>query len=894
MSDKIDIEKMLGSIGNEKVPGEISDLSADIISQFGRAVEVAESGQSHKSRLVSWLGGLCYRFAAGAAFALVIIATYFVMTRTSSIAWADVVSAMGKVDQMRAKVIVEDPRSRDEKIFTIEMFYKSPDKCRAHGRGFVQFINGDVNRIFSVEKNELLKEGTRRPAVIPPGFMSKLHKKGLLNSMLEIIFMGKVPAAEPVISSGVTAGEGIEVFDYSNNVNQMWARIWVLKKSRLPVRMKIFYPSREKTDLVILDYTEHQGDEFFDVDKFMDQAKDFRKGQAHTFYNIGKSVVTANPKKPGKVKPTNPVHIHKIEGISAPVFKSIEQAGNGDLRIVALDPGNRDKNGRPVNGAYRDELRDNWGNIYIRYAGRSRYEKGRPIHFYYARLEPFKKGEGVHKIKLVYTMWDYMNGVGYDKIVGNEEVIIPDIKTDGVPKHWYKNFNGSVSIARNDALKRINCAATMSIAEQWDYLNKLIEKNPDDDSALQSKLQMIRDLEDEEAYFDFFEKHLLEKRLAMKFGYVMHYYVLPGYLTYLYNNGRADEYYKHAKVLNEKKEAFLKDKRTSKRQIERVKNHEWRLSMVLEIPAVVKKAAKLDKPKIVKTAVSADGKVLVEIDFPKDKNGNLNRNIFGGVRNAKTKKGGYLYNSQLYMFDKNGDTLNLEFSVIIEGVLKDKPSGSWPKPTIYMPIEIDLPKASERNAEELKGEFDAWKKIKQGIKDLGEWVKVSGQAYSLEKQERYSEAIEKYGRAVELMKARLEDPSLAEDKRNTIKNNILSKQLGMSKCLMEMGKLQEAIGVIESSMAEARERFGDESLRGFYWYSMIVGRLIEKGKLDEAQKLLDKIGKDKPSLREYDNYRQVKKTQHGYTSSQKRYDVYSKWKPYYIAEWKLREARRGK
>ena len=74
MSDKFNIEKMLNSVGNEEVPDEISDLSTRIISEFGRAVEVAESGQSYKSRFVSWLGGLCYHFAAGAAFALVIIA----------------------------------------------------------------------------------------------------------------------------------------------------------------------------------------------------------------------------------------------------------------------------------------------------------------------------------------------------------------------------------------------------------------------------------------------------------------------------------------------------------------------------------------------------------------------------------------------------------------------------------------------------------------------------------------------------------------------------------------------------------------------------------------------------------------------------------------------------
>ncbi len=148
MNDKLNIEKMLNSIGNEKVPQEISDLSNDMISNFSRAVELAEKSKSDKFSIFGWLSGLCYRFAVGAAFAVVVIGVYFITTGTSSIAWADVVAAMGKVDQMRAKVIVEDPRSSDEKIFTIEMFYMAPDKCRAHGRGLVQFINGGVSPVY--------------------------------------------------------------------------------------------------------------------------------------------------------------------------------------------------------------------------------------------------------------------------------------------------------------------------------------------------------------------------------------------------------------------------------------------------------------------------------------------------------------------------------------------------------------------------------------------------------------------------------------------------------------------------------------------------------------------------------------------------------------------------
>ena len=64
--------------------------------------------------------------------------------------------------------------------------------------------------------------------------------------------------------------------------------------------------------------------------------------------------------------------------------------------------------------------------------------------------------------------------------------------------------------------------------------------------------------------------------------------------------------------------------------------------------------------------------------------------------------------------------------------------------------------------------------------------------------------------------------------------------------------------------------------------------------LDEAEKILEEIGRDKPNLREYDVYRKVRQIGGGYTSSNERHEVYNKWKPYYIAEWKLRQAREKK
>jgi hypothetical protein len=61
------------------------------------------------------------------------------------------------------------------------------------------------------------------------------------------------------------------------------------------------------------------------------------------------------------------VHIHEIEGIKAPKFISLIKYDNDILVISATDPKNRSKKGYRIEGYYRRELRDNWGNIHLRY-----------------------------------------------------------------------------------------------------------------------------------------------------------------------------------------------------------------------------------------------------------------------------------------------------------------------------------------------------------------------------------------------------------------------------------------------------------------------------------------------------------------------------------------------
>ncbi|MCF7955784.1 MAG: tetratricopeptide repeat protein [Phycisphaerae bacterium] len=899
MSEKFDIEKMLGSIGKSEVPSEIRELSSGIISDFGRAVELVENNRSDKNIFVSWLGGVCYRFAAGAAFALVIIAAYFFMTSTSSIAWADVVAAMGKVDQMRAKVIVEDPRNKEEKIFTIEMFYKAPDKCRAHGRGFVQFINGDVNRIFSVEKGEMLKEGTGYPTVIPHGFMGMLKDKGLLGATLEMIFRGKVPEAEPVINT-VLAGDGVEVFDYANDANEMWARIWVLKKSRLPVRLKVFYPGRDESNLVVFDYTDRQGNDFFDVDKFIDKAKGFRKGSTSRFYNIGKSVVTADPRKPEKIKPVNPVQIHELEGIKAPEFKSITHYTNGIIVIRAIDPGNRSEKGYGIDGEYHQELRDNRGNIYLRYHSTPGKYKGMKKEMFYFPVEPFIKGNGEHKIRLTYTIHDYQHNLGYDRVISNDEVVIPE-PTEEFPKFLLNYPDHKHPGVKRQAYMNFMRSGGGDMLKQWDYIEAGLEETKDSEQMLRYKMQLIRELEGDKAYLSFFEDNLLDRYYKHGFKRLMYQDCLAEYLHHLYTNGRADEYKKHAKVFYKKMEDFLKDKNASKNNIDSIKNHVWWLSQVLEIPTVEKKLKKASTPKILKKKLSSDGKLLITFDFPKDKNGYRDRSMFtGGIKVAKT--GEYIEPSvgNLYQFDVTGESLILLFDAALEGFLTDRKGGRYPKLTISKAVKIDLPKASDKDSEDLIKEFDAWKKEVDRRAKMSDRGLAVTEANQLRDDGKFKEAYDLFAKSVNLRMYDPEEfPQYGKAENQAIQQQVWFR-LKMAECLIELGEIDNALRIIDECI-ESFLTMNEKPKKGLGGFACpddvfkvrvrAAEWLIDNDKLDEAELLLKEIGKDKPDYRSISNLATVEKTPFGYAGVQKRVGVYFRWKVYDKAVWKLRRAR---
>jgi hypothetical protein len=190
----------------------------------------------------------------------------------AGVVWGDVVQAMQKVEQFHVLVFVDSPLTGDESresILRLDLFHQQPDRWRAHGLGHVSFaIAGEKQRIWNAKKKKWAGPKDQDPDILPADFIEKHSKLGTLGAVLAMFFGGDVPAGAPVKSDEVASAQGIDVFDYAREASKQWVRIWVLRESKLPLKMHLYTPEADEFMLVTFDYSDPQPAAFFDADSF--------------------------------------------------------------------------------------------------------------------------------------------------------------------------------------------------------------------------------------------------------------------------------------------------------------------------------------------------------------------------------------------------------------------------------------------------------------------------------------------------------------------------------------------------------------------------------------------------------------------------------------------------
>ncbi len=356
-------------------------------------------------RLGRWIGSASGA-AAGLAAAVALWLAVAGGVAAPVIAWADVTAAVQELNAFHMTVFADKPRNMDEagRMFRIDNFYGGPGHWRAHGLGRVQFGIGEGLQLYEAETGKRVENDRRCP--LPDRFARDLERMKLLDALLAWMFRGNPPAGQPVTSDASVAGSDVTVFDYANDATELWARIWVLRDSKLPIRMHLYEPGSDAFYLVSFDYSDPQPAAFFDPDAFEAAVKEERPDAAHESFGLLAEPVEGT-------RPLDSSQIHAVlGGYAAPTVLRAEADPEHPERVVVVTdvPKHRTEQGIAPEQRFA-RVRDDLGNLYepvSRGDTPLRDSEGEAEHrWFFEAVPPVKTGEGTRRLSGTFEVFPH-------------------------------------------------------------------------------------------------------------------------------------------------------------------------------------------------------------------------------------------------------------------------------------------------------------------------------------------------------------------------------------------------------------------------------------------------------------------------------------------------------
>jgi len=218
---------------------------------------------------------------AGLAAASILIA--FIMFSSPKLTWAQVVQCFAQAEFMHAS------------IYTKENGLSTPEQIELWmGRGTKVRIRMGDQLIFAEKGKVLAAFDLKTRKQIEPGQMAVMFTE-LIGSddmfSMDTVIRGlsggrKVPDKTPVLNDNAVISEDLAVFDldFKESNDFQWYRIWALRKSGLPIRIRVWDPSDAASVDVFIDYSKPQSEMFFDPKAFAAALASIKTDQLNLAY----------------------------------------------------------------------------------------------------------------------------------------------------------------------------------------------------------------------------------------------------------------------------------------------------------------------------------------------------------------------------------------------------------------------------------------------------------------------------------------------------------------------------------------------------------------------------------------------------------------------------------
>jgi len=517
----------------ETLDGDVpADVQSKALAHFDAVKErLANEPEKvkHNWYRLSWAG-------AGVMGTLMTVLVLSLLLGPSNMTWAEVTERFKSVSFFSATAYFTDnPNEKPEKI---EMWMGQSGKCRMHREG----------RVYFGEKGTLTKAvHVRSKKEFEPEYSDKA--KGMirmlggmetfsLDSILKT-FCGKQTFSEPLENKELGLSQDMTVFDITNDRTPEWMRIWVLKTSGLPVRMRVWDPRRAESMDVVFDYMKEQPEKAFDPQLYQKTLLSTNNGWGNQLYALLKD--------PGG-RAMTPQDVFDETGYHMPVVKEIGMTPEGVVWVMSTKSRNQSADGRTVTGF--GELTDDLGQEYLFTPLGHRVKGDLALEYYipYTYRIDYQKPK-----QLILTattqpdhheqVYDVIGTVEFDQWV--EDKPLPDLFGNG---------------------SRINCIKKVinecRYNHEWDRFDKLlalIPGEPEDsddaffrDNQLLHKLMMME--KKEEAFplakrlFDIIKNDLEDMQKDYSQQAFRHQRLIGDYILLLCDRGDEDEAQKWIRI----------------------------------------------------------------------------------------------------------------------------------------------------------------------------------------------------------------------------------------------------------------------------------------------------------------------------------------------------------
>jgi hypothetical protein len=517
------IDRILHDTLRQDAPAEVHEASE---GHFTRMEEsLMREGEQEKGRFPA------LRWAGAMAAVLVAVGLFWLVT-PSKVTWAEVANNFRSVRSFNATVFVtENIAEAPEKV---EIWASRDGRVRVHQRDRVLFgKDGEVTEVWDTGRGMPIETGS-----LSRGELEELHLleavrlNRMLGSMKEFSleallahFSGEKTISPPLPNADASSSRDMQVFDVTNDWVPTWLRVWALKSSGLPTRVRMWDPRDGDSMEMLFDYTGEQPDEAFDAAAFGEilSRKDGRPNRTYALL-----------KDPGG-RDITPGDIFEASGYHMPRVIEAGRTPEGLFWVKSGDSANDSPDGRTFYGFGR--LEDNLGQEYLhRFLGHQTVEDLGLEYFI-----PLNMGAGYRPpTSYTLTCWAQPDHCEQAQdVIGSVDLTEWD-ETATVPA-IFRNMPTS-----QQALKEV--VREWSHRQNWDRFDALLAQIPgepeDDDLAFFREYERLRKLElmnkDDEVFALAERLHpIVEARDADQ---VWRYErVLRNYVVGLAKRGRLDE-----------------------------------------------------------------------------------------------------------------------------------------------------------------------------------------------------------------------------------------------------------------------------------------------------------------------------------------------------------------